>query len=96
MIAVWDDDGRRLGQYVRTFARAYVAAVLVRRVSAGSRLEPVGRCPRDDKRLPEVGRVRFGLGQPPKAARRVQRSMHGNVLAGAARARRSQTGRSER
>jgi len=48
---------------------------------AGSRLEPVGRCSRDDMRRPEVGRVRFGLGQPSKAARRVQRSTHGNVLA---------------
>lgn len=91
-----DDDGRRLGSYVRTFARAYVSAILAVRVLADSRLEPVSRCPSSDTRRPEVGRVRFGLGQPSKAARRVQRSMHGNVLADEARARRSQTGRSGR
>jgi len=69
------------GRYVRTPSRACVAAALVARVKAGSRLEPVGRCSRGDRRQPEVGRVRLGLGQPSKAARRVQRSTHGNVLA---------------
>lgn len=43
-----DDDGRRLGLYVRTSSRACVAAVLTGRVKAGSRLEPVGRCPFGD------------------------------------------------
>ena len=76
-----DDDGRRLGSYVRTLLPACVAAVLAKRVELTAGWSRCVGARVGTRRRPEVGRVRLGLAQPPKAARRVQRSMHGNVLA---------------